>query len=150
MAGFEAEGWTTQAFYRQLQEWIGDRLLVDKTPSYALDLNILQRAEETFENARYVHLLRHPYGMIRSFEEAKLEQVFFRHPHSYSRRELAELIWLVSQQNILAFLKEVPAERQMPVRFEELLAEPEAVLREVCAFLGIDYHPDMAEPYKEK
>ncbi|HEX2223014.1 MAG TPA: condensation domain-containing protein, partial [Thermoanaerobaculia bacterium] len=77
------------------------------------------------------------------------EQVFFRHPHSLSRRELAELIWLVSQQNILEFLAEVPPERQTRVRFEELLAEPEAVLRGLSDFLGVEYHPDMAAPYKE-
>ncbi len=150
MAGFEAEGWTTQAFYRQLQEWIGDRLLVDKTPSYALDLNILERTEETFENARYIHLLRHPYGMIRSFEEAKLDQVFFRHPHSFSRRELAELIWLVSQRNILRFLEGIPLERQLRVRFEDLVAAPAARLKEVCAFLDIEFRPEMAAPYADK
>ncbi len=145
----ERGGGTTRELYRRLQSWIGERTLVDKTPSYALDLAVLRRAEETFENARYIHLLRHPYGMIRSFEEAKLEQVFFRHPHSLSRRELAELIWLVSQQNILGFLAEVPPERQTRVRFEELLAEPEAVLRGLSDFLGVEYHPDMAAPYKE-
>ena len=31
-----------------------------------------------FEEPLYIHLLRHPYGMIRSFEEARLDQVFFR------------------------------------------------------------------------
>ncbi len=151
LAELEREGTaTTRGLYRRMQEWIGDRLLVDKTPSYALDLSVLRRAEETFEGARYVHLLRHPYGMIRSFEEAKLEQVFFRHPHSFSRRELAELIWLVCQRNILEFLAGIPAERKMLVRFEDLLASPETELRSISRFLGVEYHPDMAEPYKEK
>jgi amino acid adenylation domain-containing protein len=150
LAGFEAEGWSTQDFYRRLQEWIGPRLLVDKTPSYALDLNILERAEETFEDARYIHLPRHPYGMIRSFEEAKLDQVFFRHPHSFSRRELAELIWLVSQRNILRFLERIPPERQLRVRFEDLVTEPAARLEEVCAFLGVEFRPEMAAPYEDK
>jgi amino acid adenylation domain-containing protein len=150
LAEMEREGGTTRELYRRLQEWIGDRVLVDKTPSYALDLGVLQRAEEIFAGARYIHLLRHPYGMIRSFEEAKLEQVFFRHPHSLSRRELAELIWLVSQENILELLAGVPPERRIQVRFEDLLAEPEAVLRGISGFLGVEYHPDMAEPYKEK
>ncbi|HEV8581882.1 MAG TPA: non-ribosomal peptide synthase/polyketide synthase [Thermoanaerobaculia bacterium] len=150
LAEMERESGTTRALYRRLQGWIGERTLVDKTPSYALDPGVLQRAEAVFAGARYIHLLRHPYGMIRSFEEAKLEQVFFRHPHSLSRRELAELIWLVSQQNILEFLAEVPPERQMQVRFEELLAAPEAVLRGVAEFLGVEYHPDMAAPYREK
>ncbi|HYH44517.1 MAG TPA: condensation domain-containing protein, partial [Thermoanaerobaculia bacterium] len=146
----EREGRTTRDFYRELQEWIGDRILVDKTPSYALDGAVLARAEEVFDGARYIHLLRHPYGMIHSFEEAKLEQVFFRHPHAFSRRELAELIWLVSQQNILAFLAKIPRERQLQIRFEDLLASPVPVLEEICAFLGLDFHPDMALPYKAK
>jgi amino acid adenylation domain-containing protein len=150
LAEIEREEGTTRALYGRLQAWSDERMLVDKTPSYALDLAVLRRAEEVFAGARYIHLLRHPYGMIRSFEEAKLEQVFFRHPHSLSRRELAELIWLVSQQNILEFLAEVPPERQTQVRFEDLVAEPEAVLRGLSSFLGVEYHPDMAEPYKEK
>ncbi|HEV2845439.1 MAG TPA: amino acid adenylation domain-containing protein, partial [Thermoanaerobaculia bacterium] len=151
LADLEQRGMTTtRELYREMQEWIGDRILVDKTPSYALDLPVLRRAEETFENARYIHLLRHPAGMIRSFEEAKLEQVFFRHPHSFARRELAELIWLVCQRNILELLAEVPPERQRVVRFEDVLAAPETELRGICEFLGIEYHPDMAEPYKEK
>jgi amino acid adenylation domain-containing protein len=150
LAEMENAGGTTWEVYRRLQEWIGDRILVDKTPSYALDLSVLRRAEEVFTQARYIHLLRHPYAMIRSFEEAKLDQVFFRHPHSFSRRDLAELIWLVSQQNVLQFLAEVPPERQLRVRFEDLVSAPEAVLRGICDFLEVEYHADMAEPYKEK
>ncbi|MEA2601550.1 MAG: hypothetical protein QOF89_2542, partial [Acidobacteriota bacterium] len=150
LAELEGRGATTRELYRLMQEWIGDRILVDKTPSYALDSGVLRRAEEVFTDARYVHLLRHPYGMIRSFEEAKLEQVFFRHPHSLPRRELAELIWLVSQRNILDFLRELPLDRQLRVRFEDLVADPEGELRGICAFLGIEYHPSMAEPYADK
>src|SRR5262249_11504047 len=71
MQGFEADGLTTREFYRTMQGWLGERTLVDKTPSYALDRNVLQRAEFDFQDARYIHLMRHPYGVIRSFEEAR-------------------------------------------------------------------------------
>ncbi|HEX9942196.1 MAG TPA: amino acid adenylation domain-containing protein [Thermoanaerobaculia bacterium] len=145
----EAAGWTTQRFYGRLQEWIGDRLLVDKTPSYALDPGNLERAEETFEEPLYIHLLRHPCGMIRSFEEAKLDQLFFRHPHSLSRRRLAEALWDVSHENVLGFLARVPAERWTRVSFEELLRDPEPVLRGLCQFLGVPFDPGMLEPYAD-
>jgi amino acid adenylation domain-containing protein len=145
---WERQDRSTQEVYRHLQGWLGHRILVDKTPSYALDRAVLDRAEEVFEGACYIHLIRHPCGMIRSFEEAKLDQVFFNREHPFSRRELAELIWLVSHQNIAAFLARVPRERQLSVRFEELLSDPAAVLGTVCAFLGIDFHPDMAQPYE--
>jgi amino acid adenylation domain-containing protein len=144
----EARGLSVPQFYRLVQEWIGERRLVDKTPSYALDLEVLRRAEACFDGALYVHLLRHPYGMIRSFEEAKLEQVFFRYRHSFSRRELAELIWLVSQQNIGEFLETVPAARQHRLRFEELVSQPREALEGLCDFLGLEFHPAMVEPYR--
>jgi amino acid adenylation domain-containing protein len=137
-------------FYGLMQEWVGGRTLVDKTPSYALDKEVLRRAENWFDGALYVHLLRHPYGMIRSFGEAKLEQVFFRYRHSFSRRELAELIWLVSQQNIAEFLSGVPAGRQHRLRFEELVSSPREVLEGLCGFLGIEFHPAMVEPYRHQ
>ncbi|HEX7181390.1 MAG TPA: amino acid adenylation domain-containing protein, partial [Thermoanaerobaculia bacterium] len=150
MEQMESEGLSTAEMYRRLQEWLGRRMLVDKTPSYALDPAILRRAEEAFDQPRYIHLIRHPLGMIRSFEEAKLDQIFFRHEHPFSRRALAELIWLASERNIIDFLQEIPPERQHWVRFEELVREPERVLSGICAFLGLDYHPDMALPYKAK
>jgi hypothetical protein len=100
MEDCEHQKLTTQQFYQLMQEWIGEKCLVDKSPSYALNAEILKRAESNFENAFYIHLLRHPYGMIRSFEKAKLDQVFFRYEHRFPIRELAELIWLLSHQNI--------------------------------------------------
>ncbi|HVG08475.1 MAG TPA: non-ribosomal peptide synthase/polyketide synthase [Thermoanaerobaculia bacterium] len=150
IAGWEKEGWTARRTYGQLQEWLGERSLVDKTPSYALDPAILQRAEEDFEEPLYVHLVRHPYGMIRSFEEAKLDQIFFRQAHPFTRRELAELIWLVSQENILSFLEQVPARRRHLVRFEDLVSDPEPVLRGLCDFLGLDFHLAMLRPYEDR
>jgi amino acid adenylation domain-containing protein len=145
----ERQGWTTRRFYGELQGWLEGRMLVDKTPSYALDPEVLRRAEEGFAGARYLHLVRHPQATNRSFEEAKLDQIFFRRPHPFSRRQLAELAWTVSHRNILGFLEGVPRERWLTVRFEELVREPERVLSGICGFLGLPYHPEMAEPYRE-
>ncbi|HEY4594027.1 MAG TPA: amino acid adenylation domain-containing protein, partial [Thermoanaerobaculia bacterium] len=145
----EAEDLPTRLVYRRLQEWIGDRTLVDKTPSYALSRDALERAETDFEAPLYLHLVRHPSAAVRSFEEAKLDQVFFRHAHPFSRRQLAELIWVVSHQNIVQFLRSVPAERQHWIRFEELVADPETALGKICDFLGLPLHPDMLQPYKD-
>ncbi len=146
----EAEGLTSQALYGRLQSWLGERRLVDKTPSYALDLEILKRAEACFENALYIHLVRQPYGMIRSFEEAKLDQIFFRTEHPFERRELAELIWLVSQENILRFFEKIPDSRRFRISFEELVSDPQPVMQRLCAFLQLEFDPGMVDPYKER
>jgi amino acid adenylation domain-containing protein len=140
-------------FYGLLQRRLGSRMLVDKTPWYALDPASLNRAEDYFEGAKYIHLLRHPSAMAASFEEAKLQTflpAFLTGPHGLRPREQAEAVWTVCHSNILAFLKHIPPERQMPIRFEELVKHPREVMEEVAMFLGIDFHEGMMEPHQER
>jgi hypothetical protein len=63
---------------------------------------------------------------------------------------VAELVWLVSHQNILEMLSGVCAERQRRVVFEELVKEPERVMRELSGWLGLEYEAGMIEPYEER
>jgi amino acid adenylation domain-containing protein len=147
VASWAEEGVTTRELYRRLQEAIGGRLLVDKTPTYGWDPEALREAEAAFDRPLYIHLLRHPYGMIRSFEEARVDQVFFPADQPFARRELAEAVWVLAERNILEHLATVPDERRLDVRFEDLVRDPEAELRRICGFAGLDYHPDMAAPY---
>ncbi|WP_256379391.1 sulfotransferase family protein [Brasilonema sennae] len=115
MEELEAKNITTKQFYQLIQQWLGDKILVDKTPSYSIDLETLKRAEINFQSPLYIHLVRHPYATMRSYEEARVEQTFpYQHP--FNRRELAELVWLISHQNILEFLQQVPQERQYQVK----------------------------------
>ena len=75
--------------------------------------------------------------------------MFFRWQHPFSRRELAELIWLVSHRNILDFLARIPQDRYVVVHYEELLSDPEGHMRQISDFLGVDYTPAMIDPYSE-
>ncbi|MGB3510785.1 MAG: sulfotransferase [Microcoleaceae cyanobacterium] len=151
METYEIQGMTTQEFYQLLQKAIGDRILVDKTPTYASHLNILQRAEQEFDRAYYIHLVRHPYGMIRSYEDAKLDRIVpFMNTSSFSQRELAELTWVVSNQNILEFFKQVPQHRQFQVKFEDLVHFPEDSIKKICDLIDLNFDPGMLQPYKDK
>ena len=151
LAQYEARGEPTQAFYARLQEWLDGRLLVEKSTTYAFSPGILARGEACFADAVYIHLARHPYGTIQSFEEARLDRVLtFMGSEVYSVRQYAELMWNVCHRNILDFLAGVPRERQLLVRFEDLLHDPAAVMRRICERLAIDYDPAMLQPYQDK
>ncbi len=147
MAAREGGETSVKSFYGELQSWLDGRILVDKSPSYALDVGVMQRAEEYFDEPLYLHLHRHPYGMISSFEEAKLDQIFFRYPHKLQLRRLAELIWLHSHRNIIEFLAEIPRQRQLAIGFEEISQKPEHAVRRLCEFMAIDYAPEMLSIY---
>jgi acyl-CoA synthetase (AMP-forming)/AMP-acid ligase II/NADP-dependent 3-hydroxy acid dehydrogenase YdfG len=155
--GLEEQDRSTHELYGLLQEWLGDRLLVDKSPTYCLDLAALQQAEAEFDGALYIHLLRHPLGMIRSFEEARIDQILPVHvpglrgaKESLSVRQLGELVWLLGHRNARSFLRGVPADRQHALRFEDLVTRPRETTEALCAFLGLDLHPDMLEPYADR
>ncbi len=160
MSDLEQRACSTQEYYGLLQGWLGERILVDKTPAYAVDPQALERAEDYFENPIYIHLLRHPYGMIRSFEEAKLDQLWFPRlvgtdamsleAFPFERRQLAEMVWQILNRNILAFLAKIPAERQYQLRFEQVVAEPEPAMRGLCRALGLEYAPGMLNPQGDK
>ncbi|MCA1567661.1 MAG: amino acid adenylation domain-containing protein [Acidobacteria bacterium] len=147
---YEIAGASTQQFYRAMQEWLGARMLVDKTPSYAMNLEVLRYAEREFDGAKYLHLIRRPQAMIHSFEEAGIHQIFPRFEHPFKPREVAELIWTLSQRNIREFLAGLDERRQHALVFEELIAEPRRVLKGVCEFLGLAFEEEMLEPYRDK
>jgi len=148
MEEFEGRDMTTQQFYALLQEWAAPRLLADKSPSYAFDLETLRKAEADFEGAFYIHLARHPYSMVRSFEKMHMDQVLYLRPHPFNARELAELLWVISHQNIFEFLEGVPAQRQFRMRFEDFTARPEENMAALCGALGLSFHPGVLRPYE--
>ena len=160
MADLEARGTTVHEYYRMLQGWLGDRVLVDKTPYYASRAETLERAEATFRDARYVHLVRHPNGVIRSFEEAKLGQLWYPRlvgteasgaaPCPWPALAYPEMLWITLHENIAGFLARVPRERQLRVRFEDLVGDPEPTTRAICDFLGVGFEPAMLEPQRDR
>ncbi|MEJ2284849.1 MAG: amino acid adenylation domain-containing protein, partial [Desulfobacterales bacterium] len=132
MDQFERQNATTKQFYRALQDWIGDKILVDKSPSYVLDPATLQKAERDFDNPLYIHLVRHPYATVRSFLQYHMDQVLYLKRHEFRPRQLAELVWLVSHQNAVEFLQNIPSLRHCQILFEDLVKEPEKTMRCLC------------------
>jgi len=145
---FEQKGYTTKAFYQQLQVWASPQIIVDKTPAYALDINILQKIKEGFANPIFIHLVRHPYSMVTSFEKYHLDQVLYLKEHDYNAQQLGESVWLESHQNILEFLKDIPKNQQFQLRYEDLVQQPEQIIQALCTQTGLTFHPNLLTPYQ--
>jgi len=127
--------------------------VVDKTPSYSLDLGTLRRAEALFERAKYIYLFRHPYPVMESIVRVRLDRLFAKSlfgeadvdPHV-----VAETVWALCNQNLLDFVAEVGQERCHLVRYEDLVRDPRAVMTGVCDFLGVPFDERVVEPYDGK
>lgn len=122
------------ALYAGLLEGSGARLLLDKTPAYALVLDFVARL---YPRARYVVLTRHPLAVWSSFVES-----FFdgdqRVAHAWNPL-LERYVPAMAR-----FLREQPVPL-VHVRYEELVADPAAELERICAFLEIPFEPAMVE-----
>jgi pimeloyl-ACP methyl ester carboxylesterase/acyl carrier protein len=132
--------------YALLQELAGTRLLVDKSPTYGMDRNTLERAEELFENAKYIHLIRHPYAVIESFARMRMDKLIGA--DQANPYQVAESIWTNSNQNIHDFCAKIDSERHYLVQYEELVSKPEQVMKNLCDFLAIPYDSVLLKPYQ--
>jgi len=147
MAFYEKEGFSTKRFYRELQSRLDGKTLVDKSPSYALDRGALAKAEGDFAGPLYIHLVRHPYAVTRSFERHHMDQILYLNPHPFTGRQLGELVWTLSHRNTLEFLASVPLERQRRIHYEDLVVRPREVMQSTCDYFGLEFHESLVEPY---
>ncbi|BAZ45335.1 beta-ketoacyl synthase [Chondrocystis sp. NIES-4102] len=141
-----AENLTTAQVYQMLQQLAGNRLLVDKSPTYASNRETLDKAETIFHNAKYIHLVRHPYAVIESFARMRMDKLVAS--GESDPYQLAELIWRDSNQNILDFAQDIDPDRYHLVYYEELVKNPQAVMTGICNFLEIPYDEAVLAPYQ--
>ncbi|MEH1781706.1 MAG: type I polyketide synthase [Nostoc sp.] len=142
----ELQNLSIQQVYQKLQENIAPRLLVDKSPSYAVNRAILERGEAIFANSKYIHLVRHPYPVIESFVRMRMQKMAgLGDENPY---QIAEQVWTKSNQNILDFLAQIEPERHHQIRYEELVKDPSGTLSELCDFLNVDFDAALLQPYE--
>lgn len=156
-------GWPAQDVYRWVLEnrLGGDRIFIDKTPKYGRDPAALARIETLAP--RYLWLVRHPLGVAASQIELRKARRAAKTAHLLDRlkaplRSLREALnrrrmveeevgyWKAVHSNIENFLAGVDPSRWRRVSFERFVEEPEAVLRDLCAWLGSEFRPQMLEP----
>jgi hypothetical protein len=124
----------TDALYARLAEGSGRKLLLDKTPAYALVLDFLAKL---YPRAKYVVLTRQPIAVWSSYVQS-----FFDGDHEVAHAHNPLLERYVPA--VARFLRERPVPMEH-VRYEALVKEPAPQLERLCAFLGVPFEPGMIE-----
>ncbi len=124
-----------RTFYLTYAEREGKRRYGDKTPGYVQEMRRIQRV---LPEARFVHIIRD--GRDVSLSHLRMNWG----PETYA--ESARL-W---RNRIRKARKMAPSiDHYMEIRFEDLVADTEGVLRRVCDFIELDFDPVMLE-YHER
>ena len=116
-----------RSFLMQRGESSG-KLLVGATVHRHFD-----RLLEIWPDAKFVHLVRDPRDVSPSVIKMGWAGTVY---HACQRWVDAERVW----DRIADTL---PSDRILSIRFEDLLADPPAVLSSICSFIGIEYDDSM-------
>jgi len=119
---------------RMLASKPGKQLFLDKTPAYGLILDFIAKVYPT---AKYVVLTRHPLAVFSSYAES-----FFNGDYAAAQAYNPLLERYVPA--IAKFLRDKPAPIYHVV-YEQMVADPERVLGEIFAFLGVPNEPQAVE-----
>lgn len=137
----------TGEIYRELCRKVAPRRLVDKSPTYSQQAEILERIEKEFPDAQYLFLTRNPIDQGNSMIQAPegLMELLVRRSLDFNEnppRIEPQFQWFKTQIGILTFLDALPQDRRFVLRGESLLQEPEEKLREICQWLGLEWSED--------
>lgn len=146
----EARAWIREATTTAISRYCaprGKRLYVDKSLDSVHHLSLLQRL---FPEARYVLLFRHVMDTVASGIEASpwgfqaygYLPFVQRSPDNF----VAALVnyWLSHVEGAVRW-QEQHSELCHRVRYEDLVTNPETVVAEIFAFLGVDHDPTVLE-----
>lgn len=132
---------STASVYQELVAKLDPLIAVEKSPEYTISLKRMQAMRQTFPDARFLHLVRHPVGQCKSVMNMNdgVYALYVNAIEFLDDRAILEpqIAWHDQNINILDFLDEVPARLQMRVRGEDIMSDPREFLRTICRWVEI-------------
>lgn len=110
------------------------RYVGNKKGCYCKDGDLVK---EVFPRAKFVFMLRDARGAVSSMLETQPE-------HDLTS---ASLTWMIKARRIRALKEQMPDD-VFVCRYEELVTEPERVVRSLTDFLGVPFVPEMLTAYR--
>jgi len=106
----------------------------DKRPAYLHNIDILLRL---YPDAQFINIMRDGRDCVASLKEM-----------SWHRKDIYATVaaWARAVDDARRAARRLGPEQWHEVRYEDLVVDPHARLADMCAYLGEDYHPAMAEP----
>ena len=95
-----------------------------------------------FPKAKVIHPFRDPRAIMTSWKKSS---------GLPNRGYLNSLFnWIDSVNHVEKFSTILPKENYFPIKYEELVNEPEKWMRKICEFIGVDYEDILMQPEKWK
>jgi hypothetical protein len=147
----ERRNWTTKKLMEYLLDLVSPRMGVEKSPQTTKKMRYIERTQQWFPNAYYLHLTRHPVSARNSIQE------FLGHKASKNKDKKSTLrnsfadgffAWYHMHTNIINFTDTLPVGQVMRIKGEDLLSEPDIYLPQIAQWLGLRTDSEAIEAMK--
>ncbi len=103
----------------------------------------LEAIYKAFPDFKTIHLIRNPIDSFKSFK--------VRHEMDDDASKVAGS-WLALNARVRRFFEVHPqySKQYLPVRYEDLIHQPEATIKKVCEFLGLDFEEELLSSFQER
>jgi len=134
IAGPGTLGSVLGAIFRQYALRFGKPRWGDKRPAYLQNLDVILRL---FPDAQIINVVRDGRACVASLKEM-----------SWHKEDIYGTVaaWARAVDDARRASRRLDRTQWHQLRYEDLVADPHAELAAICAFLGEDYDPAMAEP----
>lgn len=122
------------AVFRAYADRFGKPRWGDKRPSYLTNLGIIHRL---FPTAQIIHIVRDGRDCVASLMTMPWHRAGFYHSVAMWAKSVDHARWAARWWGPDSFYE---------LRYEQLVTDPVGELTALCAYLGEEYHPAMAEP----
>ncbi|MGB3509848.1 MAG: sulfotransferase [Microcoleaceae cyanobacterium] len=135
---------TTGEVYQEICQKVAPKQIIDKSPIYSTKREIMNRIYQSFPDAYFLYLVRHPRTQGQSMMNfAQGDLAIFSNSIDYSKSPPIvdpQYWWYTMQRNILDFLEVVPSEQKMFLRGEDLLGDPVRYFEKICRWLNLSWN----------
>jgi len=111
----------------------------EKTPNNVFFVDVIH---QMFPAAKFIHIVRDPRSIVCSMNQDDF-------PWFSDDTAINALNWRKKNRAAKQLLeKHVPSNQKMLIRYEDLVANPELSVRQICDFLNEEFEPDMLKFYR--
>ena len=104
----------------------------------ALHWRDLPKFVNMFENAKTLHIFRDPRSVVSSWKHLSYAQGADYFNPVFN--------WIDSIQSMERYLQELPGERYMSLKYEDIMSEPERETKRICDHVGVEFEEEMLQP----
>lgn len=124
------------------------RFLSEKTPDNTL---VFSQLAELLPGAHFIQIIRDPRAVVASMlEVGRRSRLKGIKSQSFTRNVRSAITYIRHCYDSGAKAAKIEPERFLTVTYEQLVSEPESVMRDICRFLGLEWSSKMLSPSEKK